>query len=266
MKSVEIKSKCGTTMEILSFDPVSELFFCFCPFLKNNFSIHYSAIDIDEEKLDTLKEEMTNKTNLQRLPVGSCLAVSNLIDRTIRYTTTGKTFSIDVLESDYGNKSKANNLITLHSVSCARKASFEEFLSMITNDYYGDSLCQKFVYLYISGQGWTTLYRPRCSLLDMNVVHKKSPVTEYVISRLNKIAPGFLLYPKDFKWLLELNRCHGKTKITNESLVSAMRKALPKGTEKYSKKYDKFRAMIDPWELLIEAGICDEHTIATKNL
>jgi len=257
MKSVKIKSKCGTTMEILSFDPVLELFYCFMPVLKKTFSIHSSGIDIDEEKLDTLKEEMTNKTNLQRLTVGSCLAVSNLIDRTVRYTTTGKTFSIDVLESDYGNKSKANNLITMHSVSCARKASFDEFVSMVDNDYF-----EEFVYLFTPGRGWTTLY----PLLDMSGGHKKSPVTEYVISRLNKIAPGFLLFPKDFQWLLELNRCHGKTKITNESLVSAMRKALPKETEKYSKKYDKFPAMCDPWELLIEAGICDIHTIATKNL
>jgi len=49
-------------MEIVSYDPISKLFYCFIPHLDMTLSIHPSGIDIDEKKLDTLKEEMANES------------------------------------------------------------------------------------------------------------------------------------------------------------------------------------------------------------
>lgn len=48
-------------MEIVSYDSVSKLFYCFIPHLDMTLSIHPSALDIDAKRLDTLKEEMTNE-------------------------------------------------------------------------------------------------------------------------------------------------------------------------------------------------------------
>ncbi len=48
-------------MEIVSYDSVSKLFYCFIPHLDMTLSIHPFAIDINVEKLDTLKQEMTNE-------------------------------------------------------------------------------------------------------------------------------------------------------------------------------------------------------------
>lgn len=61
MKRVKVKSKRGTLMEIVSYDPVAKLFYCFIPHLDMTLSIHPSGIDIDEKRLDTLKQEMTNE-------------------------------------------------------------------------------------------------------------------------------------------------------------------------------------------------------------
>lgn len=53
-------------MEIVSYDPVAKLFYCFIPHLDMTLSIHPSGIDIDEKKLDTLKEEMANEQKANR--------------------------------------------------------------------------------------------------------------------------------------------------------------------------------------------------------
>lgn len=88
-----------------------------------------------------------------RVP-GNCLAVANLLDRTVRYTTTRKTFSIDVLETDCGNKTKANKLITLHCVyGRALKASLGEFESLVDDGYF-----EGFVYLFTPWTGWSLLH------------------------------------------------------------------------------------------------------------
>ncbi len=52
-------------MEIVSYDSISKLFYCFIPHLDMTLSIHPSALDIEAKRLDTLKEEMNNeqKTN-----------------------------------------------------------------------------------------------------------------------------------------------------------------------------------------------------------
>lgn len=65
MKRIKVKSKRGTSMEIVSYDSTSKLFYCFIPHLDMTLSIHPSALDIDAKRLDTLKQEMTNeqKTN-----------------------------------------------------------------------------------------------------------------------------------------------------------------------------------------------------------
>jgi len=62
LKRVKVKSKRGTLMEIISYYPISKLFYCFIPHLDMTLSIHPSGIDIDEKKLDTLKEEMANES------------------------------------------------------------------------------------------------------------------------------------------------------------------------------------------------------------
>jgi hypothetical protein len=61
LKTIKVKSKRGTLMEILSYDSISKLFYCFIPHLDMTLSIHPSALDIDAKRLDTLKEEMTNE-------------------------------------------------------------------------------------------------------------------------------------------------------------------------------------------------------------
>ena len=64
MKRVNVKSKRGTPMEIISYDSTAKLFYCFIPHLDMTLSIHPSALDIDPKRLDTLKQEMSNeKTN-----------------------------------------------------------------------------------------------------------------------------------------------------------------------------------------------------------
>ena len=65
MRRIKVKSKRGTLMEIVSYDPVSKLFYCFIPHLDMTLSIHPSALDIDAKRLDTLTQEMINeqKTN-----------------------------------------------------------------------------------------------------------------------------------------------------------------------------------------------------------
>ena len=61
MKRVKLKSKRGTPMEIISYDSIAKLFYCFIPHLDMTLSIHPSALDIDAKRLDTLKQEMTNE-------------------------------------------------------------------------------------------------------------------------------------------------------------------------------------------------------------
>jgi len=61
LKRVKVKSKRGTLMEIISYDPTSKLFYCFIPHLDMTLSIHPSALDIDAKGLDTLKQEMANE-------------------------------------------------------------------------------------------------------------------------------------------------------------------------------------------------------------
>jgi hypothetical protein len=61
LKRIKVKSNRGTPMEIVSYDSVSKLFYCFIPHLDMTLSIHPSALDIDAKRLDTLKEEMTNE-------------------------------------------------------------------------------------------------------------------------------------------------------------------------------------------------------------
>ena len=64
MKKVNVKSKRGTPMEIISYDSTAKLFYCFIPHLDMTLSIHPSALDIEAKRLDTLKQEMSNeKTN-----------------------------------------------------------------------------------------------------------------------------------------------------------------------------------------------------------
>ena len=64
MKRIKVKSNRGTEMEIVSYDSVSKLFYCFIPHLDMTLSIHPSALDIEAKRLDTLKQEMSNeKTN-----------------------------------------------------------------------------------------------------------------------------------------------------------------------------------------------------------
>ena len=65
MKRVKVRSKRGTSMEILSYDCTAKLFYCFIPHLDMTLSIHPSALDIDAKRLDTLTQEMVNeqKTN-----------------------------------------------------------------------------------------------------------------------------------------------------------------------------------------------------------
>jgi len=65
LKRIKAKSNRGTEMEIISYDSISKLFYCFIPHLDMTLSIHPSALDIDAKRLDTLKEEMNNeqKTN-----------------------------------------------------------------------------------------------------------------------------------------------------------------------------------------------------------
>lgn len=85
---------------------------------------------------------------------------------------------------------------------------------------------------------------------------KRSPVLDYVMKRLTEKCPDFMVWLSDFEWLNELNRVHGKKKITNESLVEAVKESLPI-YEDYFAKACKFTALYDPWELLIESDICD---------
>jgi hypothetical protein len=64
LKKVNVKSKRGTPMEIISYDSTAKLFYCFIPHLDMTLSIHPSALDIEAKRLDTLKQEMSNeKTN-----------------------------------------------------------------------------------------------------------------------------------------------------------------------------------------------------------
>jgi hypothetical protein len=65
LKRIKVKSNRGTPMEIVSYDSISKLFYCFIPHLDMTLSIHPSALDIEAKRLDTLKEEMNNeqKTN-----------------------------------------------------------------------------------------------------------------------------------------------------------------------------------------------------------
>lgn len=66
MKTIKVKSKRGTLMEIISYDSTAKLFYCFIPHLDMTLSIHPSALDIDAKRLDTLKQEMTNEQKTNR--------------------------------------------------------------------------------------------------------------------------------------------------------------------------------------------------------
>ena len=85
---------------------------------------------------------------------------------------------------------------------------------------------------------------------------KRSPVVDYIMSRLSKECPDYLISMTDFEWMGEINKVHGKRKITNGSLVDAVDQALP-DEDDYAEKMKKFPALCDPYELLIDAGICD---------
>jgi hypothetical protein len=61
LKTIKVKSKRGTPMEIVSYDSTAKLFYCFIPHLDMTLSIHPSALDIDAKRLDTLKQEMNNE-------------------------------------------------------------------------------------------------------------------------------------------------------------------------------------------------------------
>jgi DNA-binding SARP family transcriptional activator len=69
-------------------------------------------------------------------------------------------------------------------------------------------------------------------------------LAEYVLKRL----PGdYLLTQKDREWL-QLCSLHLKGQLTHASIVDAVRRAYDENKIKYH---------IDPFELLIDAGICD---------
>lgn len=61
MKRVKVKSKKGTDMEVLSYDGIAKMFYCYVPHLDLNSSIHPYALDLDEKAVDTLKQEMLDK-------------------------------------------------------------------------------------------------------------------------------------------------------------------------------------------------------------
>lgn len=48
-------------MEVLSYDSVVKMFYCFVPHLDMTLTIHPSALDLNEKELDNLKMEMLDK-------------------------------------------------------------------------------------------------------------------------------------------------------------------------------------------------------------
>lgn len=48
-------------MEVLSYDSIVKMFYCFVPHLGMTLTIHPSALDLNEKELDNLKMEMLDK-------------------------------------------------------------------------------------------------------------------------------------------------------------------------------------------------------------
>ena len=48
-------------MEVLSYNSIIKMFYCYVPHLDMTLSIHPSALDISEKELDNLKMEMLDK-------------------------------------------------------------------------------------------------------------------------------------------------------------------------------------------------------------
>lgn len=69
-------------------------------------------------------------------------------------------------------------------------------------------------------------------------------LAEYVLTRLQK---DYLLLQKDREWL-DLCSLHVRGELTHANIVDAVRRAYDENKVKYH---------IDPFELLIDAGICD---------
>jgi hypothetical protein len=69
-------------------------------------------------------------------------------------------------------------------------------------------------------------------------------LAEYVLSRL---PAGYLLTPMDREWL-DLCSLYLKGGLTHESIIDATKRAYDENKIKYH---------VDPFELLLDAGICD---------
>ena len=62
MKKFNVKTiKYGTPMEVLSYDSIIKMFYCFVPHLDMTLTIHPSALDISDKELDNLKTELLDK-------------------------------------------------------------------------------------------------------------------------------------------------------------------------------------------------------------
>lgn len=58
MKNSKVKTKkYGTLLEVISYDAYSKMFYCLVPHLDMILTIHPSALDLNEEELDTLQTE-----------------------------------------------------------------------------------------------------------------------------------------------------------------------------------------------------------------
>ena len=86
---------------------------------------------------------------------------------------------------------------------------------------------------------------------------KYTTVSAYVLSKLIEKCPGYFLFKNDIEWLRHIDSFHNKSYVNNDSAIEATRKAIPTGKEDYKKKLEKFPSLIDPWELLVDAGISE---------
>lgn len=84
---------------------------------------------------------------------------------------------------------------------------------------------------------------------------ERGELADYILER---IPEGYSLSPSDIFWLNHVGTFL-KGDMTNENIVKAMKKAIPKDKKEFSRKIEEYSALSDPWELLIDTGICDPY-------
>lgn len=88
-----------------------------------------------------------------------------------------------------------------------------------------------------------------------------SDLTYYIADLLPE---GYIFSGSDLIWLNHVYKNmsddfnHYNSKSINEKIVQAVKKSISEQKEEFVKNEKIFTSLCDPWELFIDAGVCDE--------